>query len=114
MKSTKHEIRSTKQYRNLSDDSQDSNVQMTKISMSDNETLLSVENLSTHFLTEEGTVKAVQDVGFSIKKGRTFGLVGESGCGKSVTALSIMRLVPAPQGKSSAVKLFSRERTYWH
>ncbi len=67
--------------------------------MSDNGTLLSVENLSTHFFTEEGVVKAVQDVGFSIKRGRTFALVGESGCGKSVTALSIMRLVPAPQGK---------------
>jgi len=67
--------------------------------MSDNETLLSVENLSTHFFTDEGIVKAVQDVGFSIKKGKTFALVGESGCGKSVTALSIMRLVPAPQGK---------------
>ena len=61
--------------------------------------LLSVENLSTYFFTGEGVVKAVQDVGFSIKKGKTFALVGESGCGKSVTALSIMRLVPAPQGK---------------
>lgn len=67
--------------------------------MDDSETLLSVKNLSTHFFTEEGIVKAVQNVGFSIKKGRTFALVGESGCGKTVTALSIMRLVPAPQGK---------------
>ena len=67
--------------------------------MSDNGTLLSVKELSTHFFTGEGVVKAVQDVSFSIKKGRTFALVGESGCGKSVTALSIMRLVPAPQGK---------------
>ncbi|MFZ2147536.1 MAG: ABC transporter ATP-binding protein [Sedimentisphaerales bacterium] len=67
--------------------------------MNDNGTLLSVKNLSTHFFTEEGVVKAVQDVSFSIKRGRTFALVGESGCGKSVTALSIMRLVPAPQGK---------------
>jgi len=67
--------------------------------MCDNGTLLSVENVSTYFFTGEGVVKAVQDVGFSIKKGKTFALVGESGCGKSVTALSIMRLVPAPQGK---------------
>jgi len=67
--------------------------------MSNNGTLLSVKELSTHFFTGEGVVKAVQDVSFSIKKGRTFALVGESGCGKSVTALSIMRLVPAPQGK---------------
>ena len=67
--------------------------------MGDNGTLLSVRNLSTHFFTEEGVVKAVQGVSFSIKKGRTFGLVGESGCGKSATALSIMRLLSAPQGK---------------
>lgn len=67
--------------------------------MNDNGTLISVNNLSTNFVTAQGIVKAVQDVSFSIKKGRTFALVGESGCGKSVTALSIMRLVPAPQGK---------------
>ena len=67
--------------------------------MNDNGTLLSVENLSTHFYTEEGVAKAVQDVSFSIKRSGTFALVGESGCGKSVTALSIMRLVPEPQGK---------------
>jgi len=64
-----------------------------------NGTLLSVRNLSTHFFTEEGIVRAVQDVGFSIRRGRTLALVGESGCGKTATALSIMRLVPAPQGK---------------
>jgi len=68
--------------------------------MDGNRTLLSVENISTHFFTEEGAVKAVQDVSFSIKRGRTFALVGESGCGKSVTALSIMRLLPAPPGKT--------------
>lgn len=67
--------------------------------MDENGKLLSVENLSTHFFTEEGTAKAVQDVSFSIEKGKTFALVGESGCGKSVTALSIMRLIPSPPGK---------------
>ena len=67
--------------------------------MSNDGTLLSVENLSTHFFTEQGVAKAVQNVSFSVKKGRTFALVGESGCGKSVTALSIMRLVPEPPGK---------------
>jgi len=66
--------------------------------MGDNGTLLAVQNLSTHFFTEEGVVKAVQDVSFSIRKGRTFALVGESGCGKSTTALSIMRLIPQTQG----------------
>jgi oligopeptide/dipeptide ABC transporter ATP-binding protein len=67
--------------------------------MDNNGMLLSVKNLSTYFFTAEGIVKAVQEAGFSIKKGRTLALVGESGCGKSATALSIMRLVPRPQGK---------------
>jgi len=67
--------------------------------MDSNGTLLTVENVSTHFLTEEGLAKAVQSVSFEIKKGRTFALVGESGCGKSVTALSIMRLIPSPPGR---------------
>ena len=78
--------------------------------MSSNGTLLSVRNLSTHFFTEEGVVKAVQDVSFSIKRSRTFGLVGESGCGKSATALSIMRLLPAPQGKIVGGEIFFEER----
>ena len=61
--------------------------------------LLRVRNLETHFSTHEGTVKAVNRISFTINKGQTLGLVGESGCGKSVTALSIMRLVPSPPGK---------------
>ena len=65
-----------------------------------NNKLLEVKNLSTHFFTQDGTAKVVQNVSFAIEKGETFALVGESGCGKSVTALSIMRLVPEPQGKS--------------
>ncbi len=64
-----------------------------------NSILLSVDNLSTHFFTGEGVAKAVQDVSIKIRKGQTFALVGESGCGKSVTALSIMRLIPSPPGK---------------
>ncbi|MDD5326526.1 MAG: ABC transporter ATP-binding protein [Phycisphaerae bacterium] len=67
--------------------------------MENNGILLSVKDVSTYFFTEEGVAKAVQGVSFSIKKGKTFALVGESGCGKSMTALSIMRLVPAPAGK---------------
>ena len=69
------------------------------------DTLLSVENLSTCFFTQQGVVRAVQDVSFSVKKSRTFAVVGESGCGKSITALSIMRLVPEPQGKIVAGKI---------
>ncbi len=63
------------------------------------ETLLKVEHLQTEFRTEGGVVKAVDDVTFEIKQGETFALVGESGCGKSVTALSIMRLIPNPPGE---------------
>ena len=58
--------------------------------------LLSVNKLKTHFLTPEGVIRAVDDVSFKIDKGKVLGLVGESGCGKSVTALSLMRLVPQP------------------
>jgi oligopeptide/dipeptide ABC transporter ATP-binding protein len=61
--------------------------------------LLHLNHLKTHFFTVEGTAKAVDDVSFSLNKGDTIGLVGESGCGKSVTALSIMRLVKDPPGK---------------
>ncbi len=55
-----------------------------------------VKNLKTYFFTDEGVVKAVDDVSFSVPKGKTLGLVGESGCGKSVTAMSITRLVSPP------------------
>jgi oligopeptide transport system ATP-binding protein len=63
------------------------------------ENLLEVRNLSTHFFTADGVVHAVDDVSFELGYGETLGLVGESGCGKSVTALSLTRLVPAPPGK---------------
>jgi len=58
--------------------------------------VLEVKNLKTYFFTEQGIIKAVDDVSFSVPKGATLGLVGESGCGKSVTAMSITRLVSAP------------------
>jgi len=61
--------------------------------------LLQVDNLRTHFITRWGVVKAVDGVSFSVGHGEIFGLVGESGCGKSVTCLSVMRLVPQPAGK---------------
>ena len=61
--------------------------------------LLEVKDLKTQFFTREGVVKAVDGVSYSIGEGKTLGLVGESGCGKSVSALSIMRLIPEPPGK---------------
>jgi oligopeptide/dipeptide ABC transporter ATP-binding protein len=63
------------------------------------EKLLSVENLRTYFTTEAGEAKAVDGVSFSIERGETLGLVGESGCGKSVTSLSVMRLIADPPGR---------------
>ena len=58
--------------------------------------VLELKNLKTYFFTDEGVVKAVDDVSFNVEKGKTLGLVGESGCGKSVTAMSISRLVSPP------------------
>jgi oligopeptide/dipeptide ABC transporter ATP-binding protein len=66
--------------------------------MVDDEIILQVNNLVTAFDTESGRIRAVDDVSFQIKKQQTLGIVGESGCGKSVTALSIMRLLPKPTG----------------
>jgi len=67
--------------------------------MGSNGTLLDISDLKTYFYTKKGVVKAVDGVQYSIKRGESLGLVGESGCGKSVSALSIMRLIPIPPGK---------------
>jgi peptide/nickel transport system ATP-binding protein len=64
-----------------------------------NNGLLSINSLKTSFFTRWGIVKAVDGVDLSVRKGETLGLVGESGCGKSITALSILRLVPKPKGR---------------
>jgi len=61
--------------------------------------ILKVQDLETHFFTREGTVHAVNGVSFHLKEGETLGIVGESGCGKSVTMMSMMRLIPSPPGK---------------
>jgi oligopeptide/dipeptide ABC transporter ATP-binding protein len=78
--------------------------------MSHNDILLSVQNLSTHFAMQQGLAKAVQDVSFDIPAGQTVALVGESGCGKSVTALSILRLIPDPPGKIVNGKILFKGR----
>lgn len=67
--------------------------------VADTELILSVRDLKTYFDTRAGVAKAVDGVNFAIRKGETLGIVGESGCGKSVTALSIMQLFPSPPGR---------------
>jgi len=61
--------------------------------------LLQIKDLRTHFFTDEGVVRAVDGISYDVQEGETMGLVGESGCGKSVSALSILRLIPSPPGK---------------
>jgi oligopeptide transport system ATP-binding protein len=63
------------------------------------ENILEVRDLRTQFFTRDGVVKAVDGVSFTVRRGEALGLVGESGCGKSITSLSIMRLIPQPPGK---------------
>jgi oligopeptide/dipeptide ABC transporter ATP-binding protein len=64
-----------------------------------NQTVLEIKNLKTYFFTYEGTAKAVDGVSYRLAKGEPLGIVGESGCGKSVTALSVLRLIPVPPGR---------------
>ena len=67
--------------------------------MSSEKPLLSIEDLKTWFYTDDGIARAVDGVSYSIQPGETLGVVGESGCGKSVTAMSVLQLVPTPPGK---------------
>ena len=72
--------------------------------------LLEVENLQTHFRTPDGVNRAVDGVSFQVEEGETLAIVGESGCGKSVTAMSILRLIPQPPGKiAGAIRLEGRD-----
>jgi oligopeptide/dipeptide ABC transporter ATP-binding protein len=75
--------------------------------------ILKIEDLKTYFFTREGVVQAVDGVSFSLERGKTLGIVGESGCGKSVTALSIMGLIPKPPAKivGGSVMFQGRELT---
>ncbi|CAN5347682.1 ABC transporter ATP-binding protein [soil metagenome] len=74
------------------------------------ETLLEVEELRTYFHTEEGTAKAVDGVSFEVRSEETLGIVGESGCGKSVTSLSILRLIPDPPGRIEGGRILFQGR----
>ncbi len=84
--------------------------QVPKATAVDNATVLDVEDLRTVFFTRQGLVKAVDGVSFSLKPGEILAIVGESGCGKSMTALSIMRLIPNPPGRivGGAIRLDGR------
>ena len=74
----------------------DKNQQSTLATPAGQGAMLEVRNLKTYFYTEDGVVKAVDGVDFSVNRGEVMGLVGESGCGKSVTSLTIMRLIGVP------------------
>ncbi|MDC7233209.1 MAG: ABC transporter ATP-binding protein [Spirochaetales bacterium] len=76
--------------------------------MNNDNILLTCSGLRTYFYTDDGVVKAVDDVNFTIERGKTLGIVGESGCGKSVTSHSIMQLVPKPHGKISGGEIIYR------
>ncbi len=72
--------------------------------------LLDIRNLTTRFYTQDGIVHAVNGISYSLDKGETLGIVGESGCGKSVSMLSVMRLIPDPPGKINDGQVFFYER----
>ena len=78
--------------------------------MTDNHTFLEVKDLKTRFHTPEGTVFAVNGVSFSLKEGETLAVVGESGCGKSVTMMSLLRLISIPPGKIESGEVIYRDK----
>ncbi len=75
--------------------------------------LLEVDGLRTHFFTQDGVVKAVDGVSFRIRHGETLGVVGESGCGKSITALSVMRLIERPGPDRRRARSAWADATSW-
>lgn len=85
---------------------------LTQMHSEDN--ILEIDNLHTYFFTEQGVVKAVNGVSFNIPKHATVGIVGESGCGKSVTSMSVMRLIQGPQGQiySGEIRFQAKEKTF--
>src|SRR6478752_9739420 len=72
--------------------------------------LLAVEDLKTYFFTRDGVVRAVDGVSFTVGRGETLAIVGESGCGKSVTSLSILRLIASPPGRTVAGRVRFEDR----
>ena len=72
--------------------------------------ILEIKNLKTYFFLEKSTVRALDGVDFTLKRKSTLGLVGESGCGKSIMAMSVMRLIPTPPGKIVEGEMMLRRR----
>lgn len=93
----KHNIQQMRYYENLKKKNTDPSNYIT--TMKDKNNIIEIEDLEIVFFTDNGTVKSVNKVSFNIPKGKIVGVVGESGCGKSVTSLSIMQLVQSPQGQ---------------
>lgn len=93
----KHNIQQMRYYENLKKKNTNPSNYIT--TMKDKNNIIEIEDLETVFFTDNGTVKSVNKVSFNIPKGKIVGVVGESGCGKSVTSLSIMQLVQSPQGQ---------------
>ena len=93
----KYNIKQMKYYESLKNRNLELN-EYTSI-MNDDNNIVEIDNLRTCFFTDNGTVKSVNGVSFNIPKNKIVGVVGESGCGKSVTSLSIMQLIQAPQGQ---------------
>lgn len=93
----KHNIQQMRYYENLKKKNTDPSNYIT--TMKDKNNIIEIEDFETVFFTHNGTVKSVNKVSFNIPKGKIVGVVGESGCGKSVTSLSIMQLVQSPQGQ---------------
>ena len=93
----KNNIQQMRYYENLKKKNTDPSNYIT--TMKDKNNIIEIEDLETVFFTDNGTVKSVNKVSFNIPKGKIVGVVGESGCGKSVTSLSIMQLVQSPQGQ---------------
>ncbi|MEM7165092.1 MAG: ABC transporter ATP-binding protein [Planctomycetota bacterium] len=83
---------------------------MTSETDNSDEKIIDIRNLRTYFDTDDGVVKAVDGVNYSIAPGKTLGVVGESGCGKSVTAMSILQLIPQPPGRIAAGEIFFKGR----
>ncbi|MBR6517165.1 MAG: ABC transporter ATP-binding protein [Bacilli bacterium] len=93
----KYNIQQMKYYEGLKKKKKDPSEYI--VEMNDPNNIIEIDNLQTHFFTDNGTVKSVNGVSFNIPRNKIIGVVGESGCGKSVTSLSIMQLVQAPQGQ---------------